>query len=231
MCHPALDAGSIYIDSCLRRNDEREWFTIKGVEIKKLEIVWQNSDVMVVNKPSGMICIREDNPKKWPVVAHRLDKETSGCLLMAKNLESLEFLMGQFKNRKIDKEYLALVHGWIEPKEGRMRLPLAKGRVRYDGKMADTAWETVKRFIKDEEKLSLLRLKIYTGRTHQIRVHLAHLGHPVFADSKYLNKRQMKLDRQIFNRHFLHARKIGFSLPDGLRQEVVVEMPQELKIW
>jgi len=209
---------------------------IEGVEIKKLEIVWENDDVMVVNKPNGMICVREESLTDWPIIAHRLDKETSGALLMAKNPESLRYLMDQFKNRKIDKEYLTLVHGWIEPKEGRVKLPLSnrgKGdvrqEIRYDGKMADTAWETLKRFLKNNEKFSLLKLKIYTGRTHQIRVHLNHLGYPVFSDSQYLNKQQMKLDRQILNRQFLHASKVVFSLPDGIKQEVEIELPKELK--
>jgi RluA family pseudouridine synthase len=200
-----------------------------------MEIVWQNDNIMVVNKLSGMVCIRDETLKEWPVIAHRLDKETSGALLMAKNLKALRFLMSQFKNRKVDKDYVALVHGWLEPKKGRIKLPLAKvGKgdvrqgIRYDGKVADTAWETVERFLKDGSKLSLLNLKIYTGRTHQIRVHLNHLGHPVFADSKYLNKVQMSADRQVLDRHFLHARKIGFNLLNGQRQEVVAELPKKL---
>lgn len=216
-----------------------------------MEVVWENEEIMVVNKPAGLLTLRENGVRGESVqdwaeknlkvggdrggIAHRLDRETSGALLIAKKLDSLKFLMKQFKKRKIDKEYVALVHGWIEPREGRVKLPLAnKGKgdvrqgVRYDGKMADTAWATVERFLQGEEKLSLLNLKIYTGRTHQIRVHLAHLGYPVFADSKYLNSSQMKLDRQVLDRHFLHARKIAFDLPNGQRQEVVVELPKEL---
>jgi 23S rRNA pseudouridine1911/1915/1917 synthase len=201
-----------------------------------MEIVWQNNDIMVVNKPSGMLCFREETPTEWPVMAHRLDKETSGALLMAKNPESLKFLMDLFKRRKMDKEYLALVHGWIEPSEGRIKLPLAnKGAgdvrrsVRYDGKMADTSWEVVERLKKYGEKLSLLKIKIYTGRTHQIRVHMAHLGYPVFSDSQYLHKNLMRADREILKRHFLHAHKIAFDLPNGGRKEVVVDLPKELK--
>ena len=201
----------------------------------KPEVLWENGDVVVVNKPSGMICERDESLKDWPIVAHRLDKETSGALIMAKNEVSLKMLMAQFKNRRIDKEYTALVHGWIEPKDGRVKLPLANmGRgdvrhgVRYDRKMADTAWETIERYSLNGEKLSLIRLKIYTGRTHQIRVHMAHLGYPVYSDSQYLNKQQMKQDRQVLDRHFLHSSKIGFSLPDGSRKEVEVELPKDL---
>ena len=202
---------------------------------KKLKVIWQNDDVMVVNKPNGMICVRDETLKEWPVIAHRLDKETSGALLLAKNLKSLRWLMDQFKERKVDKEYVALVHGWIEPREGRVKLPLSSKRrggvrkaIRYDGKMADTAWKMVKKFSKDGQKYSLLKIKIYTGRTHQIRVHLAHLGYPVYSDSQYLHRKQMWLDRQVLSRHFLHASKIEFSLLDGSKKEVEVELPNEL---
>lgn len=196
--------------------------------------MWENDDAAVVNKPSGLVCVREERPKEWPVAAHRLDKETSGVLLLAKNPKSLRFLMSQFKRRKIDKEYLVLVHGWIEPKEGRLRLPLGRKTgsllrsVRYDGKMADTAWKRIKRLVKGGEKLSLLKIKTYTGRTHQIRVHLAHLGYPVFSDGRYLSKSQMIKDRRILDRQFLHAYKIGFDLLNGRRQEVTTGLSRRL---
>jgi len=205
------------------------------VNKSKLNIIWENEDLMVINKPSGMLCVRDETLKDWPIIAHRLDKETSGCLVMAKNLPALKFVMSQFKERTIDKEYIALVHGHIEPKEGRIKLPLAnigqgdvRQGVRYDGKVADTEWKTDKRLMIDNEKFSLLNLKIYTGRTHQIRVHLAHLGYPVFSDSQYLNKTQFKIDRQKLDRHFLHASKISFILPNGDKQEVEAEIPEEL---
>lgn len=191
---------------------------------------------MVVDKPNGMICVRDESLEDWPIIAHRLDKETSGALLMAKNVKALRFLMKQFKSRKIDKEYVSLVHGWIEPRNGRIRLPLAnKGAgdirqgVRYDGKVADTAWETIKRYTLNGEKLSLLSIKIYTGRTHQIRVHLAHLGYPVFSDEKYLSKLQVKKDRRMLKRHFLHAKKITFNLLNGCKKEVEIDLPTELE--
>jgi len=201
----------------------------------KQDVLWENDDVVVINKPRGMLCVRDESLTEWSIIAHRLDKETTGCLVMAKNIKTLKFLMSQFKERKIDKEYVALVHGHVEPTEGRIRLPLAnKGQgdvrqgVRYDGKIADTAWETDKRLVLDGEKLSLLNLKIYTGRTHQIRVHMAHLGYPVFSDSQYLSKTILKKDRQILNRHFLHAKRIAFALPDGTKQEVEAKLPKDL---
>lgn len=178
-------------------------------------------------------------------LAHRLDKETSGCLLVAKNAVSLSRLMAQFKKRKIDKEYVSLLHGEMEPGEGRIRLPMARAEgyrqeIRFDGKTADTEWRVEKRYegMSDDrwkgmgqwgESLSLVNLKIYTGRMHQIRVHMAHLGYPVFGDSRYLNKKQSEMDRLILRRHFLHSRKIIFELKNGQRQEVVAEIGEDLE--
>lgn len=197
-----------------------------------MEVVWENDQVMVINKPKGMVCVREENPKKWPVVAHRLDKETSGCLLMAKDPETLKFLMNEFRQRRVDKTYLALVHGILEPETGKIKLPLGtpdKGNfrqgVRFDGKMAETEWRVLKRF----NNLSFLRVRTYTGRKHQIRAHLAHLGYPLFSDSRYLNKRQLAVDRKRLNRQFLHAERLKFSLPSGEKKEVVIKLPEELR--
>ena len=131
----------------------------------KIEVVWQNEEAMVINKPAGVVVNRAESVKGETVqdwvekqdwwqtgekdevfkkrsgVAHRLDKETSGCLLIAKNEASLRNLMRQFKARETEKEYLTLVHGWIEPVEGRVKLPLSrsvndrkKQEVRYGGK-------------------------------------------------------------------------------------------------
>ena len=140
-----------------------------------------------------------------------------------------------------------MVHGWIEPEEGRVRLPLArsgadrkKQEVRYDGKMADTIWKRTEVFVgvnkeawhgKEPwgEKLSLVRIKLMTGRMHQIRVHLSHLGYPIFADEKYLNKEQWGRDSLILKRHFLHAEKIGFKTTKGEKIEVTAPLSEKLK--
>lgn len=236
----------------------------------KIEIVWENEDAVVINKPAGVVVNRVESVKEETIqdwveeqewwqkeekeevfvqrsgVAHRLDKETSGCLLIAKNSESLKELMAQFKKRETEKEYVALVHGWIEPEEGRVKLPLGRSQndrkkqeVRYDGKAADTIWRRVEVYkgVNKEEwqgrepwgsKLSLVRIQLMTGRMHQIRVHLSHLGYPIFADEKYLNREQWEKDILVLSRHFLHAEKLGFRVKEE-KIEVRASLNEDLE--
>ena len=238
--------------------------------MKDIEIVWENEEALVINKPAGMVVNRAESVKGETIqdwaekqdwwkkensdevfnnrsgIAHRLDKETSGCLLIAKNSQTLKELMSQFKKREIEKEYITLVHGWIEPEEGRVKLPLARSRVdrkkqkvRYDGKVADTIWKRTETFegLNKEgwqgkepwgSKLSLVRIQLMTGRMHQIRVHMSHLGYPIFADEKYLNREQWKKDSLVLRRQFLHAEKIGFKV-GGEKFEVIAPLNKELK--
>lgn len=239
--------------------------------MKEIEIIWENEEALVINKPSGMVVNRADSVKDKTIqdwieeqewwqkkeddevfrsrsgLAHRLDKETSGCLLIAKNVKTLGELMSQFKKREIEKEYVALVHGWIEPEEGRVKLPLARSMtdrkrqvIRYDGKMADTIWKRIDIFMgmnkegwwgKEPwgDRLSLVEIVLMTGRMHQIRVHLSHLGYPIFSDEKYLNKEQVGRDSLILRRHFLHAKKIGFRITEKKKIEVVAPLSEELE--
>lgn len=164
-------------------------------------------------------------------IAHRLDKETSGCLLAANDPKTLKFLMDQFRRRLIKKEYVALVHGRLEPGEGEVRLPLRRSKserlkreVGYDGKMAQTSWK-VERYFKN---YSLVRLWPLTGRMHQIRVHLSHLGHPLFGESKYQSQSRAGEDRKMLNHHFLHAEKIGFSDLSGKWITVVCDLQEDM---
>ncbi len=220
------------------------------------KIIFENDELMVVDKPAGMVVNRVETSDgmtvaDWVVdrlklpqegvgeflmrsgVAHRLDKETSGCLVIAKDEETLKQLMRLFKERQVKKEYLALVHGRLEPREGTIRLPIGRRRddgkrrtVLVDGKVAETSWK-VEECIGNK---SLVRLWPKTGRTHQIRVHLAHLGHPIVGDSLYLTRRQSQEDRQVLNRHFLHAAAIEFILPStGGKLRVEAELPVELR--
>lgn len=168
-------------------------------------------------------------------VCHRLDKETSGCLVIAKTPEALGYYLGLFKNRKIIKTYVALVHGKVEPNEGEVILPLKrslydreKWQVHYEGKRAVTAWKVVERFVYPghehwKDALTLVRVNLKTGRTHQIRVHLSFLGWPIFSDFKYLNRKFSKDDRRFLYHHFLHAAQISFKT--SLGKEIVVDAP------
>lgn len=229
---------------------------------EEIKILWEDSEALVIYKPAGMVVNKVESNKNYSIeewigenfrfreksyletgenlevflkrggIAHRLDKETSGCLLIAKNPTSLASLMKQFKGRVIKKEYLALVHGVVEPYEGVIRLPISRSKksrlrqeVRFDGKTAETSWK-VERVFND---LSLVRLFPLTGRMHQIRVHMAHLGHPLFSDAKYLNHKLFMDDRERLNHHFLHAQTLEFTSSAGERVRVTSELPQEEK--
>ena len=223
-----------------------------------IPILYEDEDVLVINKPAGVVVNRSDTAgvtvQDWLVdrlrinrksgelmqarggLAHRLDKETSGCLLVAKNEKSLKELMRQFRAREVKKSYLALVHGWLEPAEGVIRLPIARDvlsrerrKVNYEGKQAETKWQVIKLLTRESDRYSLVRLWPKTGRTHQIRVHMKHLKHPLFADLMYLGKK-MRGDREILSRHFLHAESIEFNHPrSGDRVVVKSVLPADLK--
>lgn len=169
-------------------------------------------------------------------VVHRLDKETSGILLIAKNPESFSALKNQFKERIVEKEYFALAHGEVKPEEGEINVPV--GRLPYNrtkfgvvagGREAETQYKvlSIKYFAvpagrqvsKDKrEPLSYLRLNPKTGRTHQIRVHLKYINHPIFADPLYAGRKVGRDDRKYLNRLFLHAAKISFNHPVSLKK-------------
>lgn len=225
-----------------------------------LTILWEDDDILVVNKPPFVVVNRAESIKGETVadwarrklrilggqaekseeekvffqrsgVAHRLDRETSGCLLIAKNPEALMSLLAQFKKREVKKEYLALVHGQVLPSEGTVRLPLARSRfdrekweIKYSGKLAETTWRVEKYY----QQTTLVRLFPHTGRTHQIRVHLAHLGFPIYADEKYLTRSLVAGDRERLTHHFLHAAKIGFFDMKRIWREVAAPLPDDM---
>ena len=173
-------------------------------------------------------------------IVHRLDKDTSGLIVVAKNEEIHELLSEQFKNREVYKSYVALVHGEVDKQEGTIDLAIAREKhnrtkmaVRAHGRNAVSLWKIKKRF----EKFTLLAVEIKTGRTHQIRVHLAHLNHPIVGDETYnagrdktvrdLEVRQAIVD---LNRTFLHAEKLSFTHPKtGERMDFTQALPDELK--
>lgn len=164
-------------------------------------------------------------------VVHRLDKETSGILLIAKNPQSFEKLKNQFKERVVHKEYLALAHGLISEKSGEINAPVGRlpyNRTRFgvlsEGREAVTNYEVIDYYNFEKEKLSYLRLKPKTGRTHQIRVHLKYINHPIFADPLYAGRKIGRSDRKFLNRLFLHASKITFNHPTS-SEKLTFESP------
>lgn len=166
-------------------------------------------------------------------VVHRLDKETSGVLILAKNPDAFAAVQKQFKERVVKKAYTALAHGKIVPKEGEVSIPVGRlswNRMQFGivpGGRESVTFYKVKAYYQDSERkeyYSYVELSPKTGRTHQIRVHLKYLGHPIFADFLYAGRKTAKKDRKILNRVFLHAAKISFVHPKS-GEEVHFESP------
>lgn len=186
--------------------------TVRGMTVqkwveKKFKVTGQNSKLKDFHQRAGIV--------------HRLDKETSGILLVAKTPATFTNLQQQFKERKVKKKYLALVHGKVEPKQGEIRVPVGRltGRgigfgVRPEGRKAETRYRILRYYdIRKLGKFSFVELMPRTGRTHQIRVHLKYFGHPIVADLLYGGKKRAKKDRQWCPRLFLHASELCFSHP------------------
>ena len=195
-----------------------------------LDVVYEDQDVLVVNKPQGMVvhpaaghpdktlvnailyhCQINDDDVIRPGIVHRIDKDTSGLLMVAKNNLAKQSLMEQLKEKSNLREYLAIVHGNFKEKTGKINAPLGRSKVDRkkqavveNGRHAVTHFEVLEQF----ENYSLLKLKLETGRTHQIRVHMQYIGHPVAGDPLYGPKNTLKGNGQ-----FLHAKTLGFEHP------------------
>ncbi|MDP3955430.1 MAG: RluA family pseudouridine synthase [bacterium] len=178
-------------------------------------------------------------------IVHRLDKETSGLLLVAKTPESFTELQRQFKAREVKKKYLALVVGKVEPREGEINAPV--GRLPWDrkkfgvfpgGREASTKYKTINNLtinnpsatLRASQQYSLLEVSPTTGRTHQIRVHLKYLGYPVVADDLYAGRKQGREQRKWCPRLFLHAAHLEFTHPkSGKRMCFESKLPEDLE--
>ncbi len=225
-----------------------------------LDIIYEDADLAVVNKPAGMVChvgagvhsgtlvnallhrygpIDSEDASR-PGIVHRLDKLTSGLLVVARNKETHRGLANLFKNRLVSKEYLALVHGKPEPASGTIDLPLGRDprdrkkiSVRARRRRTAVTHYSVERAYRH---LTLLRVRIETGRTHQIRVHLSQKGHPIAGDTLYGGSRDRDL-RNIpvsvrLQRPFLHACRLAFRHPrTGLPLSFSVPLPPELETF
>ncbi len=226
-----------------------------------LNIVYEDEDVIVVNKPAGMVVhpaagvhsgtlanalayhfqnLSSRGGAGRPGIVHRLDKDTSGLMVVAKNEAAHENLADQFRARTVLKSYVALVHGVVNTDTGRIEQRIGRdprNRTRMavvaDGRAAASMYKVRQRF----EALTLLDVKIASGRTHQIRVHLAWLKHPVVGDEVYgggrdNTVRDVKLRTQIrkLGRQFLHAERLGFRHPKTDQWlEFKSELPMELQ--
>lgn len=231
-----------------------------------LDIIYEDDQLLIVNKAAGMVThpaygnytgtlvnallhhcnkLSKINTELRPGIVHRLDKETTGLMVIAKNDVAHHFLAKQFSKRTIDREYWAIVwgkfkqpKGTIEASLGRSKRDRKKVAVTAEGKHAITEYEVLKQF----DFLSLVRLKLKTGRTHQIRVHLAHIGHPVFGDPTYggrsntwgglEGKKAQHAQNllKIISRQALHAKTIGFVHPKTKEQvKFESELPEDMR--
>lgn len=213
-------------------------------------ILYEDSQVAVLEKGAGMVVNRagtvdaetlqdwvEENIQfdgeesgvsdfvKRSGIVHRLDRETSGIILVGKNERSFLHLQSQFKNREVAKEYTLLVHGHVKEGAGSIVAPIARlpwNRMRFGvvagGRDAHTDFEVVERRVLESGgemiPVTLVRAFPKTGRTHQLRVHFKHINHPLFADHLYGGRKMGKRDRELLARQFLHASAISFHHPD-----------------
>ncbi len=170
-------------------------------------------------------------------IVHRLDKDTSGCLLIAKNEETFLALQTQFHDRVVSKTYQALVHGRVMPSEGMVNAPVGRlpwNRSRFgvfpEGRPAETQYRVISYYQKDGEEFSLLNFFPKTGRTHQIRVHAKYMEHPLVADMFYAGEKIAKNDLIWCPRIFLHAATLIFVHPKtGKQMTVEAPIPEDLE--
>ena len=242
----------------LKLNDEIEIFVPEAKEIDlkaqdiPLNVIYEDNDIIVINKPKGMVVHPANgNPDGTlvnavmnkckdslsgiggeirPGIVHRLDKDTSGAIIVAKNDKAHIALSEQLKNHEVKKTYLALVRGIIKENEATINMPIARSKkdrkkmdVDKDGKEAITHFKVLGRY---KNKYTLLQINLETGRTHQIRVHLSHIGYPIIGDEVYSNgKNEWNVSGQC-----LHAWKLEFIHPiTGKKISLEAEIPEYLK--
>ena len=230
---------------------EREAFILPSKKLQyslEKNILYEDDALLVLNKPSGLAvhggsgiklglieALRLIRPKTdYFELVHRIDRETSGCLIVAKKRSSLRYLQEQMRNKKINKVYHALATGKWPRGRNRIDLPLMAFeqktgekivRVNPKGKKSVTIFSVMKRY----HNFTLLEASLETGRTHQIRVHAQHIGCPLAGDSKYgLDDINKNIRKSGLKRMFLHAFKIGFSLPCGKNIFIEAPMPSDL---
>jgi 23S rRNA pseudouridine1911/1915/1917 synthase len=236
----------------------------------EIPIIYEDEQLLVINKPAGIVVNNAESHKynltiqkwvgeKYPEIfnqtsddansfygrngiVHRIDKETSGILIIAKTPESFGKLQSQFKEREIGKKYLAWVYGKfitdVVDKNITVDAPIARNPKRRekfavveDGKPATTIFRLKKTIVtKEGETLSLIECEPHTGRTHQIRVHLTALGNAVVGDKLYSGKKHIRRDKEIYERQYLHASSIEFEHPTtGETLKLKAPLPKDME--
>jgi 23S rRNA pseudouridine1911/1915/1917 synthase len=233
-----------------------------------LDIRYEDDDIAIINKPAGMMVhagagATEDARNRGtlvnallhhfgtlsavggelrPGIVHRLDKETSGLIVVTKNDEAHRKLAAQFARREVKKTYVALVHGWVKRDGATINQSISRDPVRRTrmttrlagGREAVTHYRAVRRIESSSGKFTLLEVKIDTGRTHQIRVHMAALRHPIVGDALYGAPRQLrgKVEQPTLRRNFLHAAELELRHPrTGEKIALKSGLPEELQAF
>ncbi len=240
-----------------------------------LDVVYEDDDLAVINKPAGMMVhagagsteearnrgtlvnallhrfggLSEVGGELRPGIVHRLDKETSGLIVVAKNNLAHRKLAEQFSARKVHKKYIALVHGWPKKLKGTINAPIARDASRRtrmttrgpSGRDAVSHYQVLERLESPYGKFALIEVRIETGRTHQIRVHMASLGHPVVGDSLYGAPGELRVTKALkgiaskmpsLDRNFLHAAAIELQQPKtGKALSFARPIPHELEVF
>ena len=228
-----------------------------------LDILFENEDMVVIDKQAGLQVHPSSNEKKntlvnallarypeivdvhdgsvgaelRPGIVHRLDKDTTGVMVIARNMEALYALKENFKNRNAEKQYLAIAKGVFTEKEGMIDRPIAKSSsyrkqiiARSNTKTVIKPAETHFKVLEEFEKYSLVELHPKTGRTHQIRIHLASIGHPIVGDKIYGPVKNGELAHNLASRQLLHARKLRFTL-FGQQYDFIAPIPEDFKVF
>jgi 23S rRNA pseudouridine1911/1915/1917 synthase len=232
----------IYVDETFKKEQD-----INPVKMP-LNIVYEDEDIMVINKPSGLVVhpgsgnfnntlvnglmyytseLSDISGSERVGIVHRLDKDTSGLMLVAKTNKAHEILADDFKYKRVKREYYALLIGefpsdtaFIDAPIGRSKTNFNKMEVRSDGKVAKTHLKVLKRY----KGYTLVSLVLETGRTHQIRVHTSYIGYPIYNDPVYTNKKCTDFGQ------FLHSKNISFTHPITKKEmSYTSELPDEFK--
>ena len=233
-----IESGFVKVDGVVAKKPNQKFVEGAYIELDVPEdmknadvepdVIYEDDDVIVMNKPAGLLSEPKGQycPEKtladFGYIAHRLDRDTSGVVILAKTEEIQHFLKKQFQDRTVHKTYVAVVCGRPKLDEARIDLPLIRDlkrpttfRVDANGKEAETFYKV----LKTNDVYSMVELKPTTGRTHQLRVHMKYLGHPILGDPVYGTEKADRL--------YLHARELEITLPSGERKTFKAKVPRE----
>ena len=233
-----IESGFVKVDGVVAKKPNQKFVEGAYIELDVPEdmknadvepdVIYEDDDVIVMNKPAGLLSEPRGQycPEKtladFGYIAHRLDRDTSGVVILAKTEEIQHFLKKQFQDRTVHKTYVAVVCGRPKLDEARIDLPLIRDlkrpttfRVDANGKEAETFYKV----LKTNDVYSMVELKPTTGRTHQLRVHMKYLGHPILGDPVYGTEKADRL--------YLHARELEITLPSGERRTFKAKVPKE----